>query len=414
MPSQASINTGSESLDAAPRRGVPRACPVCANGDRVSVFDNRMVPCAGYDFSTPILRCTSCDASFAGLALKPSDLNRYYSTLSKYDTLKARSDISTIDRERTQLATAFLAPFLGSVNSILDVGCSSGVLLHALRELGVTRVCGIDPATDAPATAKALFDVPVIQAQAELYSDYSNFDLVCLMAVLEHLLEPRRLLVEIGKQMRPGSRVLIEVPDAGAFDRPGDIRPIEPFGEFSNEHINFFSINDIRRLGRSAGFEVEHWKTARLAGGGPDLFVLLRRAGAAAELPPPDASSMPSRPNSGESVQIYVARSVLAMEDLERRIATQCRGAVLIYGAGNHTGRLMAQSPSLASSEVLAVFDRNPHLQGATIGGVPILAPDRLRDYPEFPVLISTLNARHEIHAALKAKTSQPLILLYD
>ncbi len=373
-----------------------------------------MVPCAGYDFSTPILRCTSCDSAFAGSGLRAADLNRYYSSLSKYDTLASSSDISAIDRERTELATAFLSPSMSSFASILDVGCSSGVLLHALREKGVRCVRGIDPAADASAAAKALFGVPVIQAQAENFDCYGDFDLVCVMAVLEHLLEPRRLLKEIGKQMNPGSWLLIEVPDAGAFDRPGDPRDIEPFGEFSNEHINFFSINDISRLGRSAGFAVERWKTVRLAGGGPDLFVLLQRTANAGELPAPESGSEPSRLASGESVAYYVARSKIGMEQLERTIATLCRDPVLIYGAGNHTARLLAQSSSLAGAEVPAVFDRNPHLQGEMIGGSPILAPARLRDFPDLPIIISTFNVRHEIRNALKAVTEQPLMLLYD
>jgi SAM-dependent methyltransferase len=373
-----------------------------------------MVACAGYDFSTSIVRCGSCGAAYAGTALEAADLNRYYSTLSKYDTLRSPADISAMDRERTELATAFLSPFAASFGGILDVGCSSGVLLHALRGLGVKRVYGIDPAADAPARARALFDVPVAQAQAESYGDYGSFDLVCLMAVLEHLLDPGSLLREIGSQMRPGAHLLIEVPDAGAFDRPGDGRAIEPFGEFSNEHINFFSISDISRLGGSAGFEVRHWKTVRLDGGAPGLFVLLRRTADGHELPAADPGSSPSRLNSIDSLPSYVARSRRALDEVERRIEAPCRGPVLIYGAGNHTGRLLAQSPSLARAQVLAVFDRNPHLRGECIGGHPIVPPDRLRDFPDVPVIISTLNARREIHAALTAAARQPVIQLYD
>jgi SAM-dependent methyltransferase len=380
----------------------------------MTVFDNRMVECAGYDFSTPILRCASCDCAYAGRGLSPQDLHRYYSVLSKYDTVRSRQDISALDLERAALATEFLAPVLHSLRSVLDVGCASGVLLHALREAGVTHVQGIDPATDAPFAARALFDVPVAQAQSESYDDYQSHDLVCLMAVLEHLLEPRALLDVIGRQLKPGARVLIEIPDAGAFDRPGDDRPLEPFGEFSNEHINFFSIGDINRLATSAGLEVERWQTVRIAYGAPGLFALLRVASTAAALPPPDATSTPSRSSSGEAVAQYVARSLAALDVVECRLRAACREPMLIYGAGNHTARLMAQSPALGEAEVLAVFDRNPHLQGNSIGSVPILPPERIRQFPGVPVIISTFNARREIHAALSALTQQPLILLYD
>jgi SAM-dependent methyltransferase len=407
------VNTLLANPDAA-ARGAPRVCPACAGNGGATVFDNRMVECAGYDFSTPILRCESCDCAFAGYGLSPPDLHRYYSVLSKYDTVRSRKDISALDRERAVLATDFLGPILQGLRSVLDVGCSSGVLLHALREAGVARVQGIDPAANAPLAARALFDVPVVQAQAETYGDYQSHDLVCLMAVLEHLLEPRELLNVIASQLKPRGRVLLEIPDAGAFDRPGDVRPIEPFGEFSNEHINFLSIADIGRLALSAGLEVERWRTLRIAYGAPDLFVLLRKKSTAGQLPAPDGVSTQSRLSSADAVANYVARSSAALREVELRLQVVCREPVLIYGAGNHTGRLMAQSPALRGAKVIAVFDRNPHLQGNLIGGVPILPPERIREFAGVPVIISTFNARHDIHAALSCITQQPLILLYD
>jgi SAM-dependent methyltransferase len=395
-------------------RGVSRACPACGANAGVTVFENRMVECAGYDFSTPILRCASCDCAYAGYGLLPQDLHRYYSGLSKYDTVRSRQDISALDRERAALATDFLGPVLRGLRSVLDVGCSSGVLLHALREAGVARVQGIDPAAGAPLAARALFDVPVVPAKAETYGDYQNHDLVCLMAVLEHVLEPRALLNVIAPQLEPGARVLIEIPDAGAFDRSGDDRPIEPFGEFSNEHINFLSIGDISRLASSAGLKVERWRTLRIAYGAPDLFVLLRKESTKSQLPAPDDGSSQSRLGSTAALAKYISRSLAALGEVERRLQAVCREPVLLYGAGNHTARLMAQSPALRGATVLAVFDRNPHLQGKSIGGAPILAPERIREFAGVPVIISTFNARHEIHAAVVAQTQQPPILLYD
>lgn len=398
----------------APICGVPRPCPVCAADAGAPIFDNRMVACAGYDFSSRILQCAACDSSYAGRALLPQDLHRYYSNLSKYDTVRSRQGISALDRERAALATAFIAPHLASVGSALDVGCSSGVFLNALREAGVARVQGIDPAADAAVAAGALFDFPVVQAQAETYEHYDRHDLVCLMAVLEHLLEPRKLLNEIGRQLKPDGKVLIEIPDAGAFDRPGDDLPLEPYGEFSNEHVNFLAIGDIVRLALAAGLEVERWRTWRTEFGAPGLFALLRRASNAGVTLPADLDGAPSRMSSGVAMARYVARSAAAMVQVERVLQTVCHKPVLMYGAGNHTARLLAQSPALRGADVLAVLDRNPHLQGNRMGAAPILPPERIRDFAAVPVIISTFNARHEIHAALSAQTTQPLVLLYD
>jgi len=380
-----------------------------------TIFENRIAPSVGFDFSAPIVHCASCDSVYAGSALKAEDLNRYYSGLSKYDTAASRSDISPLDRERAKLTTEFLGSFLDSLISVIDVGCSSGVLLHEFRQAGVPHVRGVDPAENAPAVAHDLFDISVTQADAESFNDYGSCDLVCLMAVLEHLRDPGRLVCEIGRQLRPGARLLVEVPDAGAFDRPGDQREFEPYGEFSNEHINFFSIADVRRIGMRAGLEVERWMTARVAQGSPDLFVLLRRgAGGTQELPNPVSCSTPSRVNSAEAVKSYVSRSEKCMQGVERKLAAATESPVLIYGAGNHTARLLANSPALSRAKILAVFDRNPHLHGGTIGDCRILPPSGVVDFPGCSIIISTFNSRHEIRDALPGITKQPVVLLYD
>jgi FlaA1/EpsC-like NDP-sugar epimerase len=102
------------------------------------------------------------------------------------------------------------------------------------------------------------------------------------------------------------------------------------------------------------------------------------------------------------------------MQEIERRLHAACTEPVLVYGAGNHTARLMSQSATLRSIGVAAVFDRNRHLQGKTIGGAPILDPERLRDFAGLTIVISTFNARREIHATLSAAGALPLLELYD
>jgi hypothetical protein len=254
----------------------------------------------------------------------------------------------------------------------------------------------------------------VTRAQAETYGDYGRFDLVCLMAVLEHLLEPRRLLDKVARQLKPGARVLVEIPDAGAFDRIGTEEQLEAFGEFSNEHINFFSIGDVRRLAHAVGLEVERWRPYRSGIGARGLFALLNQAGESPALVEADDGSPPSRVGTRDSMPRYVERSTRAMADIESRLAAVCRGDVLIYGAGNHTCRLMVQSPVLSSCGIRAVFDRNPHFHGTMIGSSPVLPPSRIGEFPGLPIIVSTFNARREIHAALTSATSQPVVSLYD
>jgi SAM-dependent methyltransferase len=395
-----------------PVRGIPRRCPVCDGSEALTIFENRMAACAGYDFSAPILLCASCGSGYAGTALPTDDLNDYYSNLSKYDTLSSASDISSLDRERAALATAFVGPLVNSIGSALDVGCSTGVFLSRLRDAGIRDVRGIDPAIQAADVARDLFGIQVSRASAEGFDGYGRFDLVCLMAVLEHLLEPRRLLGEVAQQLKPGARVLIEVPDAGAFDRPFTNDAFEPLGEFSNEHINFFAIGNLRRLAHDVGLEVERWQSFR-ANGSPGLFALLHRSECDPELITPEKGSAPTRVSCGESLLPYVSRSLFLLEDVEERLARVCGSDVLVYGAGNHTCRLMIGSAALSNCMVRAVFDRNSHLHGLKIGSATILPPSKIEQFPGLPIIVSTFNASRDIQTTLRGLTSQPVIALY-
>jgi SAM-dependent methyltransferase len=393
--------------------GVPRPCPVCSGTAASTIFLNRMAACAGYDFSAPILLCASCGSGYAGTALPAGDLRDYYSNLSKYDTLSCAGDISSLDRERAALAAAFVGPLVNSIGSALDVGCSAGVFLSKLRDAGIKDVRGIDPAGQAAEVARNLFGIQVSRAPAEGFDGYGRFDLVCLMAVLEHLLEPRRLLAEVARQLRPGARVLIEVPDAGAFDRPVTNEAFEPLGEFSNEHINFLAIGDIRRLAHDVGLEVERWQSFRTANGCPGLFALLHQSECDSQIIKPEEGSAPTRTSCRESLPPYVSRSLLLLERVEQRLAGVCGGEVLVYGAGNHTSRLMIHSAALSSSTVRAVFDRNRHLHGLKIGSATILPPGEIGQFPGLPIIVSTFNASRDIQSALRGMTSQPVVALY-
>jgi FlaA1/EpsC-like NDP-sugar epimerase len=101
------------------------------------------------------------------------------------------------------------------------------------------------------------------------------------------------------------------------------------------------------------------------------------------------------------------------LDDVEERLARVRGGDVLVYGAGNHTCRLMILSAALSNFSIRAVFDRNSHLHGMTIGGAPILPPDEIVRFPGLPIIVSTFNASREIQSTLRSMTSEPVIGLY-
>ena len=96
---------------------------------------------------------------------------------------------------------------------VLDIGTSSGTNLRMLRDLGFTRVTGLDMSADAIAfcRAKGLGAVEQGDVCAMPFADES-FDLVLATDIIEHVVEDGRALREIARVLRPGGIALVTVP----------------------------------------------------------------------------------------------------------------------------------------------------------------------------------------------------------
>jgi radical SAM superfamily enzyme YgiQ (UPF0313 family) len=76
------------------------------------------------------------------------------------------------------------------------------------------------------------------------------------------------------------------------------------------------------------------------------------------------------------------------------------RKRVLVYGAGLLASDLF-QWTALAQANPVAVVDRRADLQGRKLWNVPVIAPERIREYAPEVILIASIRAREEIRASL-------------
>ena len=79
-----------------------------------------------------------------------------------------------------------------------------------------------------------------------------DLNLVCLTGVLEHLTSPRREMGELVEWLEPDTLILIEVPALERFN----VEPNEPNGEFSIEHLQFFSKTSLINFMHCLGTEL--------------------------------------------------------------------------------------------------------------------------------------------------------------
>jgi SAM-dependent methyltransferase len=385
---------------------VSRACICCDGQDRISLYQNRIVPIAGLDLSYAVVKCGSCGAVFADSVAAPADYASYYRSCSKYDAIAAVSDVPPVDRRRAEFAVTFVGQHACDKRSVLDLGCGSGILLAQFLRAGWHDAQGTDPAPNAPTSARRLFGLDgVRQGTIDAVRDQfalADFDLICVTAVLEHLAAPGDTLRSIASGMRADACLLIEVPALERFSRT----PLEPYGEFSIEHINFFSRRSLTEIARRSGLRpvasalLDLWPAAT-----DSLYVLFEKGPAEH-----------ARPDDGELMRDYLALSAIELRPVLERAGNAIRsGGAVIWGAGSHSARLLPALERMGiDGDVHAVIDSNPNLHGRSFGRHVVMPPDALRDWPDATVIVSSFRASAAIARGLQAKFSNPVCELYS
>jgi SAM-dependent methyltransferase len=146
---------------------------------------------------------------------------------------------------------------------VLDVGCAEGQLGRLLKARG-HHVTGIELVPEAAERARMWLDrVEVVDIETEGFPfPAGSFDAVIFADVLEHLIDPWRLLREASALLSPSGCVIVSVPNvqnlavlrrlaSGRWDYRE--RGILDFG-----HLRFFTLKSLRRLFEQAGLALTH------------------------------------------------------------------------------------------------------------------------------------------------------------
>ncbi|PLX82185.1 MAG: class I SAM-dependent methyltransferase [Desulfuromonas sp.] len=165
---------------------------------------------------------------------------------------------------------AFLEPLLRSLRirrvlpyvrrhescRLLDIGC--GWDAKFLREMEPYIASGVGVDFKAPKLVHGKIRTERLMISDSLpYAD-DSFDLVTMLAVLEHLERPAAILQEIRRIMKPGGELVVTVPSKAA-------QPVLEFlafrlGVVSKEeiadHKAYFDRRSLTRLLSDAGYEV--------------------------------------------------------------------------------------------------------------------------------------------------------------
>ncbi len=142
--------------------------------------------------------------------------------------------------------------------SFLDVGCGSGVALSALARLG-WKTFGIDVSNEALNQARIHGHTVWLGDLTDVDIPQSSMDVINMSHVLEHMPSPRNALASARTIVRPGGRLFIEVPNAGAFGSA--VFRSRSWNWDLPRHFYHFTQDTLTRLVTDAGFDIIRLKT---------------------------------------------------------------------------------------------------------------------------------------------------------
>jgi SAM-dependent methyltransferase len=386
-----------------------KACHVCAGVRRRNLYRQDFSGLSsgtflhGYD----VCVCEDCGFVFAGDLPAGEDFDRYYAEMSKWEHLDNAGTESPEDARRFADTAQFVARFRHERDApVLDVGCSTGGLLAALRREGFTQLLGLDPSPQCAELARRNYGIEVFTGTVKALNQLpEHFGLVTLSGVLEHLYDPNTVLQDVAKRLADGGLLYVSVPDATRFAQYMDA----PYQQFSIEHILFFTPNSLGNLLRRNGFVPLQMRQVAypytLSYHYPSVEGVFQNG-------PPGAWT---RDDSGErTLRDYLTASAAWDEAIAQQIAdlVQRQEPILVWGVGTNTQRLMAAT-RLREANIVAFVDSNPHYHGKELQGRPIISPQDVAKHSE-PILIASIIYREEISRQIRnqLKLDSRLIML--
>ncbi len=212
-----------------------------------------------------LLRCAGC-----GQLISQASAARYRETMAQFD----RSDFNqpagqelerrfAVARRRLRTIAALLGKRPATIR-LIDVGCSRGQFVQAASEMGF-QAEGVEPAPNIAAGARAA-GLKVHQGLLEeLRLPAGSFDAATLFEVVEHLREPRTLLRECHRILKPGGVLVISTGNAASWTAAVMGSRWDYFDMTKDGgHISFYSPASVRRLAANCGYAVARIETARV------------------------------------------------------------------------------------------------------------------------------------------------------
>jgi SAM-dependent methyltransferase len=352
-------------------------CPACHAEAIRQIHQIRDLPGIMYPVDWPtrnrvlshdliIAKCDRCSHVFSPRVSLP--LNRIiYEDYYRFYPFEHLETMKRPYRERFEWL--FLSLQANVPGPLLEIGCDSRDQLEFFVNRGF-KCSGIAP------RAKPEPDVTFYAGYYEDTPLPGQYAVVVSRFNLEHVIDPKRFLAKVARDLAPNGRAYFQVPNAQFYFKA------DCLNIYAHEHIHYFSASSLRAMLETHGFEVEVL-TGRDE---PSLLAACRI---------PDPAYDPGR---------STAQAQAAMESVRELLPCQRDRQLVFYGCGLPlTAILYCSAPPVALPPDVVLFDDNPVVTRRFMPNTDLVVQpfDPLKVKPGAIVILTTSRM---YHSAMRAK----------
>lgn len=141
---------------------------------------------------------------------------------------------------------SYVKQFFDRPMSLMDFGAGAGSFVRVALDQGWDAT-GLESSTSARARAKEFYGVELV----EKLDERKRYDVVTMWDVVEHLRDPREVLIWLGKHLKPNGLIFIET---GNFENWKRVVEKDRWGLYLFDHQFYFSPSSMKQVLRDAGY----------------------------------------------------------------------------------------------------------------------------------------------------------------
>lgn len=157
-----------------------------------------------------IVECLDCGLRYVNPQPSDRELADFYNRFDEENSWRGKAE-EEFDRAMRKLILRFQ-----NGGAVLDIGSSKGNFLISMRNAGFA-IYGVEPSARNAEFARAVNGIPTCTGTVEeflLTPVRQQVNVITLLNVLEHLRDPKRVLLKLRERLVDGGLVIIVVPDA--------------------------------------------------------------------------------------------------------------------------------------------------------------------------------------------------------